>query len=143
MFYSTSGREGIPDNAFYRVDTSNSTLHLVGYFESEGDFEGCDCKSGPFVSLLEGTVFEDLDADGVLDDEDIVDPDVMVYLYEDLDGDSVISAGDILIDSFETDAYGAFFFRLDRKGTFLINVNYFDLPPNVGFTTHQSNKRLG
>jgi hypothetical protein len=134
-FYSTSGREGHPRNAFYEVDTSNSVLTLVGYFEDAGDFEACDCKSAPFTNLIEGVVFEDIGGDGEFGPGDNIDPGVTVYLYEDVDNDGQLSIGDILLDSFVTDAFGQFFFLVNPLTNYLVTLNFFDLPANVLLTT--------
>jgi hypothetical protein len=134
-FYSTSGRDGEPRNAFYEVDTSNSVLTLVGYFEDAGDFEGCDCKSAPFANIIEGVVFEDIAGDGELSPGDNIDPGVTVYLFEDVDNDGQLSVGDILIDSFITDAFGQFFFYVNPGANYLVTFNFLDLPSDVILTT--------
>ncbi|MEZ5007125.1 MAG: metallophosphoesterase [Chitinophagales bacterium] len=134
-FYSTSGRVGSPSSVFYEVDTLTAALTPVGYFLSGGDFEGCDCKSGPYFSFLEGIVFSDLDENGVFDGSDVLDEGVTVYLYEDLDGDSVITVADLLIDSIDTDSQGSFFFGVNRKGVFLVNFDMADVPVGSTLTT--------
>ncbi|MEZ5022171.1 MAG: T9SS type A sorting domain-containing protein [Chitinophagales bacterium] len=138
LFYSTSGREGTPDNAFYRVDTSNSSLTLVGFFETEGDFEGCDCKTGPSVNFIDGHVFEDVDLDSILTKGiDVLQAGVNVYLYRDLDTNGVLTlrAPDPLISSTTTGADGYFAFGVSDPGIYIVVIDSSDLPLGHQFTT--------
>lgn len=134
-FYSTSGREGVPENSFYEVDTASASLTFIGHFTEGGDFEGCDCKSGPYVSFIQGVVFLDVDEDSVLTASDVVDPGVRVYLFEDLDLDGQVTAADLFIDLTTTDADGIYAFGINYPGNFLATVNEADLPVDFVYTT--------
>ncbi|MEZ5001485.1 MAG: metallophosphoesterase [Chitinophagales bacterium] len=134
-FYSTSGRIGTPSNVFYEVDTATASLTAIGHFSTGGDFEGCDCKSGPYISFLEGIVFSDLDENGIFDGVDVLDDSVTVYLYEDTDGDSIITVADSLISSTLTDSLGSYFFGVNRKGVFLVDLEMADIPEGSTLTT--------
>lgn len=135
LYYTTSGREGIPDNSFYQVDTATAALTFIGFFESGGDFEGCDCKSGPAVNFLDGYVFNDVDEDGLLGGSDIPDDSVTIYIYDDLNGDGILDPGEPAIDSTMTNSDGYFAFGILQKGVILTTINTADLPPDAEFTT--------
>lgn len=144
LFYSTSGREGIPANAFYQVDTSNSFLTLVGFFESEGDFEGCDCKTGHSVNFLDGVVFEDIDEDGIYNEPDILDEGVDVFLYRDIDSNGVYTVGvDTLIGTETTDSIGYFNFVITKVGLFVIVLDTADIPANAIILSAEQSARFG
>jgi hypothetical protein len=133
--YATIESAVSPTNLIYEVDTTNASLTEVGFFTGGGDFDGCDCNSGPYASIIEGIVFEDLNADGIYNSGDIPDESVMVYLVEDMDGDSLISLGDVLLDSILSDVLGQFFFAVNREGVFLVTPNFADLPGGSILTT--------
>ncbi|MCB0502945.1 MAG: cadherin-like domain-containing protein, partial [Bacteroidetes bacterium] len=138
LFYSTSGREGVPANAFYLVDTSNSFLTLVGFFESEGDFEGCDCKTGPSVNFVDGYVFEDMDGDSLFTAADVVDPGVDVSLYRDVDSNGVYSIGDILVETKVSDSTGYYAFAITQVGYYFLLIDTADIPLDAQFTTEEN-----
>jgi hypothetical protein len=135
IMYATSERIDVPGNMLFSVDTATAALELIGYFNNGGSFKGCDCNSGPFVSVIEGVVFADMDANGIFNSGDSPDEAVMVYLVEDLNEDDIISIGDALLDSVLTDAFGQFFFAINREGQFLVAPNMDDLPGGIVLTT--------
>lgn len=138
LFYSTSGREGVPDNAFYEVDTSNSQLNLIGYFGSAGDFEGCDCKTGPAINMIDGYVFWDVNIDSVYNWTDTIQSGVNVYLYLDADTSGDVTerrAPDPLLQTQVSDENGYFAFTVTQPGIYIVAVEQDDIPGTAVFTT--------
>ncbi len=135
LFYSTSGRVGIPTNSFYQVDTASVSLTFIGFFQSEGDFEGCDCKTGPIVNFIDGLVFEDIDENGVFNPGDILNDSVTVYIYEDVDGDSIVGRrADPLITTAITDSRGYWVAGIFQQGNFIATLDTSNLDL-IEFTT--------
>lgn len=144
-YYSTSGREGIPDNSFYQIDTTDASLTFIGAFNTSGDFEGCDCKSGPAVNFLDGYVYEDIDEDALFDQG--IEPgqdSVEVFIYEDVDDNGIITremingrAPDILETTVMTGPDGYYAAGIYRSGNFIALVDTNDLPLLSELTTDE------
>ena len=94
------------DSILYTPDPDFIGTDIFAY--SICNNSGCDTALVTIVVLcvdpedkngIQGTVFNDLNSDGVEDSGEHGRENVQIYLYEDEDEDGTVSAGDNLIDS--------------------------------------------
>lgn len=133
LLVATTGNEGPWDTRerMYAVDLSTGNMSLINGFDSGTDFESCDCLIGA-INVLSGTVFEDIDRDGVNNGEPPLQG-VKVRMYIDQNGDGMVDAGDIAVDSVLTKADGTFSWSTASNVKIVMNIDGGTLPP--GYTS--------
>lgn len=113
------------------------------------------CPGTPGQNIIEGTVFEDLDGDGILDVGETGESGIDVILYQDNNQDGLVDVGDTAIATEATDANGDYSFsgfiaatqstftvsasaddaRETRSGTNIGDVNTNDTDLDLGYNT--------
>ncbi|PTX60412.1 putative secreted protein (Por secretion system target) [Kordia periserrulae] len=95
--------------------------------------------TNPLTSSISGTVFNDTNANGVLDGVERFLPNVQVNLYDDVNGNGVVDAGEPLLETQITDGVGGYIF----SNTSAINVIVVaELPSNTIDFTYQATTPL-
>jgi calcineurin-like phosphoesterase family protein/Big-like domain-containing protein/purple acid phosphatase-like protein/type IX secretion system substrate protein len=137
-FYGSTGNsstDSTKSDMFWEIDISNGDTTRIVKFNSGTDFESCDCITNNPKNLLYGTVFNDIDSNGVMDGLDTGIANIKVYLYQDVNGDGIINAGDVLTDSMLTNTNGDYSFLVSSTGDFLTSTVLSTLPGGSVLTT--------
>lgn len=140
LFGSTGNNSPDPAdlNRYFQINKLDASLTEVNRIDptnSDRDFEACDCLSGP-PNRITGTVFHDLNGDGILAGGEPGEGQILINLYRDVDGDSMLTVGvDILLDTIFTANDGTYEFIAASTGDFLINIDQTTLPDNSSMTT--------
>ncbi len=127
------GSEGDGDN---RLSEINLTTGVMSNFFS---FTGSDVEA--LASLvadaneITGTVYEDLNYDGIKDGGESGLANVRVYLYQDINGDGRVDPEDTRIQSTLTDVSGEYSFLYASTGNLLVSTQFASYPANYALTT--------
>ncbi len=104
-----------------------------------GDYEGSDCRiidgSGAGDNTVEGTVFFDDNADGLLHPTELGWANATVRIYFDVAGNGVLDPTDPLLQTTVTDANGFFGFYLLAGGPYVLDIDAATLPASTAMTT--------
>ncbi|MEM9608233.1 MAG: LamG-like jellyroll fold domain-containing protein [Actinomycetota bacterium] len=146
-----SSTEGELTGPLVDVDILGSAVGAVGDLDEDGQIslllgaagtdDGASGAGAIYVVELseyrphvEGTVFEDVDGDGLLVDDGVGAAGVDVWLFHDADADGEPSAGDTVADTGVTDPTGAFeVMAAAGDGTYWVVVDAGDIEPSAGF----------
>ncbi|MEZ5410637.1 MAG: right-handed parallel beta-helix repeat-containing protein [Acidimicrobiales bacterium] len=82
---------------------------------------------------VSGTVYEDVDGDGLISDDGAARSAVDVWLFAEKDGNSKPSGGDVLVDTAATDGSGAYNLVGPAGATVYVVVDSRDVTPSSGF----------
>ncbi|MDH3755307.1 MAG: hypothetical protein OEU32_15670, partial [Acidimicrobiia bacterium] len=137
----TTGTGGTPRDSLFDVNKTTGAATLVTSFTAGSDYEGIACynSSTPGFNTITGTVFFDIDEDGVFGGGDTGTGGHLVYLYRDVDGDGVLSnsddiTGDGVLDSDDIMATatsasdGSYQFTPAASGAFVMVIEPLSLP---------------
>ncbi|HEB64309.1 MAG TPA: DUF11 domain-containing protein [Chloroflexi bacterium] len=136
-FYATTGTASAAAyrNSYYTVDPATAQMTLRSDLSGQGtDYEGTDCLVDG-VNSVAGTVFEDLDADGVRDTGENGTSGVTVNLYRDTNGNGQVDPGEPLVATQQTDANGHYSFTMAASGDLVMDIDTATLPANHYLTT--------
>ena len=132
QLYGTTGAfGGAHKNGYFTIDKTTGTATFIAELETGSDYESVACLTDG-VNEITGTVFLDVDADGLFGGSDAGAAGVTVRLYRDSDGDGT---GDVLVTSMRTDASGGYAFTLAATGDFFVDIDPNDLPADAVMTT--------
>ncbi len=106
---------------------------------------GCNVQTGTCLAvtanIISGTVFEDKNANRILDAGEAGTKKIVVQLYQDEDEDGLVGRGDDpLVATAETGKEGAYTFVISATGKFVLNLDVTTLPKHKALTTdnHQT-----
>jgi hypothetical protein len=141
-FYGTTGDQSIlasQQNRIWTIDEHSGVSSEIGAFDTttttNEDFEGVACLTGG-GNLMDGYVFNDVNGDGVrAATGEAGEPGVTVFLFIDSDNSGSRTAGDILIQTKDTDTNGFYEFAVGIDGPFFIDIDTADIPAGTGLTT--------
>ncbi len=141
--HGTTGASGTSPNDFWTIGTPDGETTLIAPFPSLGDYEAVACLTD---NLITGTVFFDVDEDGVYEpaDGDSGFTGATVRVYIDNNDDGLVDAGDSLLcnnpgGGFNlacpvTDPNGDWVFPVGQ-GNFVMEVDVATLPAGATLTT--------
>lgn len=140
LFGTTGNNSGntSDDNAMWTLDeTTVAAPTKVNNFPATFlDFEAVACLTAD-VNLISGTVFYDVDGDGMLvggSGDDGVGG-ITVRLYIDVNGDGLVDGGDTLIATTDSEVDGTYEFPIALEGDFVLEIDTGDLPAGSTMTT--------
>jgi hypothetical protein len=99
--------------------TTAATVIAVDLARGE-DFD--DANFGFFNATVSGQVWNDADADGLIDNNESGIAGVTLDIYRDENGDALLDGGDTLVDTVTADVDGVYSFSNLGMGKFLINL---------------------
>ena len=141
LYGSTGSGGSLPDH-LVRISTADGKLDTTygpdpGYaFGVGSDHEALACLNGEVApNTITGTVYRDLDEDGVFDTGESGEAFVAVRLYLDTNADGLVDAGDTLLDTTFTTADGSYSWTTGVLGDYVIEVDASTLPPDALLTT--------
>lgn len=136
-FYAVTGEAagGADNNSFWRISISTGAVTKLSTFNSNGDFEGCDCLTGTAKNVITGTVFDDKNSDAVFNAGDIGYSSAEVYLHRDINENQVYDSTDILDDSTITNSGGHYVYIRNAVIKYVLTINYATLPGTSSMTT--------
>jgi hypothetical protein len=135
-FWGTVGASGSPANTFVQINVNTGvTSGAVSLTDANcGDTEALASLVAD-INLVNGTIYDDLDLDGVLDAGEPGIQGVTVNLYYDKDGNGTYSATDILIQTQSSDVNGNYSFPFATTADLLIITDFSTYPSGYAFTT--------
>ncbi len=128
------GSEGDGDNRLSLINKTTGAMTNFYSFSPGGDVEGLAALVAP-ANLIQGTVFQDDDLDGINDVGEGGLANVTVYLYLDQDGDGQIDPEDTRIQSTTTDVNGDYSFTYITTGNLLTSTEFSSYPAGFSLTT--------
>ncbi len=128
------GSKGSGDEDLIEFDITTGAVLNRFEFTSGSDVEGLAALVAD-ANELSGTVYNDLDTDGVRDGGETGIQGVTVYLYLDANGDGQVDPEDTRIQSTVTDVNGDYAFFYATTGTLLTTTEFTSYPSGFSLTT--------
>ncbi len=135
LLLAATGNTSTVDDSQWTVDLETGTVNFVGTYNYGRDYESCDCLTAA-VNNVSGTVFNDVDGDGIIDAGDSGLENVTVYIYIDDNNNSRIDVTDIIVDSVDTDINGSWYYNVASNVSLLFTIDVNDLPSGALMTTN-------
>jgi len=127
------GSEGDGDNRLSLININTGAMSNFFTFTGS-DVEGLAALVAP-TNVVQGTVFQDDDLDGINDVGETGIANVTVYLYIDQDGDGQVDPEDTRVQTTTTDVNGDYRFDYITTGTLLTRTEFSSYPAGFSLTT--------
>ena len=136
-FYAVTGDQagGSDNNSFWKISITTGALTKLSTFNSDGDFEGCDCLTGRSRNIITGMVFNDVNEDSTYNAGDVAYAGATVYLYHDINQNDMVDGGDTLVETRVTNAVGRYVFITYVPFKYALTLDFATLPESVSMTT--------
>lgn len=134
LFGTVGAAGGTNSNSAIEINQATGAATNITALTVGSDYEAADCLICP-PNVILGTVFFDLDEDGLLDPADIGTSNITVRLYRDVDGDGMLGTNDVLVAAKVSDGSGDYRFDVAASGAFVVDIDTNDLPASAVLTT--------
>jgi uncharacterized repeat protein (TIGR01451 family) len=130
------GVRGDTDRKVVVIDQSTGVTTLRAVLGTNGgsDYESIACLTDS-INKITGTVFNDVDYNGVYDNGDLGFQGARLSLFRDVNGDGLLDGGDLLVGEELSGPGGYYVFEISAKGHFLVSVDIATLPDYAILTT--------